>query len=324
MWQSLFDIPDLFEAICIYLTMNNRDLFFAILLTCAGLTSLAHETDNFKDKIQSINNEIEKNLIDEKVNGVLNYYTTESVVMPEFHKTLYGKENIHLYFQYWLDMVNVNSFKRTIYEIHTINNGFLLETGTFKNNFTQANNDSFLYEGKYIRIWNIGDKDSLTIISEIWGSNSYLDRAKFPSIENNKSDNIPGYRVSRKIKEEVRSQNQIITDLVKNRDGEKHSTFFTTDAIYMPYYMPMLVGIKKVRSYFIEHEKPGDVQIDSLQINTSKIIDMGNFALEHGYYRIRGKGENNTSWVVTGKSINLWKRDKKGKLMLYRQMVNHD
>lgn len=304
--------------------MNNRKCFLAILLSFAGLTCLANETDNFKDKIQSINSEMEKNFIDEKVNEILNYYTTESVMMPEYHETLYGKENIYIYFQHWFDMVNTNSFKRTIYEVHSINNNFLLETGTFKNNFTQANNDSFLYEGKYIRIWKIVGKHSLTIISEILGSSSYLDRSKFPSIENNKLDNIPEYQVSRKIKEEVISQNQIITDLVKNREGEKHSTFFTTDAIYMPYYMPMLVGIEKIRSYFVEHEKPGDVQIDSLQINTSKIIDMGNFALEHGYYRIRGKGENNTSWVVTGKSINLWKRDKKGKLMLYRQMVNHD
>ncbi len=86
----------------------------------------------------------------------------------------------------------------------------------------------------------------------------------------------------------------------------------------------MLVGIEKVKAYFIEHEKPGDVQIASLQINTSKIIDMGNFVLEHGYYRIAGNSGNNASWVVTGKSINLWKRDEKGTLLLYRQMVNHD
>ena len=303
--------------------MNNIKVSWTISVMLVSLSCLAQNDDGFKNELQSINIEIEKNFINENVSEILKYYTTESVMMPEYHNTLYGETNISLYIQHWFESVNTNSYKRAICEVKPIN-GYLLETGTFKNAFTKVSNDSFLYEGKYIRIWRIGVKKNLTVVSEILGSSSYLDRAKFPSIEPNKSDRIPEYKVSKIIKEEVISRNQIITELVKNRKGEKHATFFTTDVIYMPYYMPMLVGIEKVKSYFIEHEKPGDVQIDTLQINTGKIIDMGSFILEHGYYRIRGKGENNISWVVTGKSINLWKRNEQGILMLYRQMVNHD
>ena len=297
-----------------------------ILVTLMSISSLGQNsepTDKLKTRLQSINIELADAFLKKNIEVISKYYNREAVCMPEYHRTLTGKNDILQYFQQWFKATVSNNYKRTIYEVQLLN-GYLLETGTFKNDFTKTDSDLFVYEGKYVRIWKVEEKETLTILSEIWGASDYLDRTKLPSLGNGKRDGITEYDADKRIIEEVKERNRIITELVKNRRGEEHATFFTKDAVYMPYYLPMLIGLDNIKSYFIEHEKPGDINIDSLQINASNIIDMGNFVLEHGYYGVRWRSNDNNTGIVTGKSINLWKRDDKGTLMLYRQMVNHD
>ena len=65
--------------------------------------------------------------------------------------------------------------------------------------------------------------------------------------------------------------------------------------------------------------------IESLMLSTGNItpMDDGKLQLEQGFYRV-GWRAGSDSGTVAGKSLNLWKRDQDGTLMLYRQAVNHD
>lgn len=306
--------------------MTNIKTFFLLTLLLLIKTSIRGQSkakNDFKSKIETINSQMSKEYIDKNAEAIVSYYNVDGTCMPEYHKTLYKKSDILKYFQQWFAATKSNIYNRTIYDVETIKD-YIIEIGTFRNAFIKTDNDSFVYKGKYIRFWKIEKNKTLTILSDIWGADDYLDRSKFPSIENTESDIIPKYAVNAKVREEVKNRNKIITELVIKRKGEQHSTFFSQDAIYMPYYKPMLIGFDSVKSYFIEHEKFGDVNIDSLQINASKIIDIGNFIMEQGYYGVRWRSNDNNTGVVTGKSINIWKRNHKGILMLYRQMVNHD
>ena len=133
------------------------------------------------------------------------------------------------------------------------------------------------------------------------------------------------FRNDARVAEEIRGRNAIIGKLVTERKGGEHADLFLPDAIYMTYYTPMLVGIDNIRRYFIEHERPGEVAIDSLALSTGNIypMDGGDLQLEQGFYVVdwRAGGDSGT---VRGKSLNLWKRNQDGTLMLYRQAVNHD
>ncbi|MBH2003209.1 MAG: hypothetical protein I8H66_00835 [Sphingobacteriia bacterium] len=304
--------------------MYNKAFLLMTFLLLMETTTSGQFNNNFKDKIKSINSLIAKAYLDKNVETIISYYNIGATCMPEYHKALYNKSDISKYFQQWFVATKSNIYSRTIYDVENIK-GYLIEVGTFQNDFVKADNDSFVYKGKYIRFWKIEKNKTLTILSDIWGAVDYLDRSRFPLIENTETDVMPNYSVTRKVKKEVEKRNQTIAELVIKRQGEQHSTFFSQDAIYMPYYKPMLIGIDSVKSYFVEHEKVGDVNIDSLQIKASKIIDLGNIVFEQGYYGVKWRTmDSKNEGVVKGKSINIWKRNEKGVLMLYRQMVNHD
>jgi len=284
----------------------------------------ANVNDSFENKIETINRQIDKAYIDNNVEAILSYYNSYATCMPEYHRTLHNKSDILTYFQQWFAATKSNNSSRAIYSVEKIND-YLIEIGTFKNEFIKADNSPFVYKGKYFRIWKIEKNKTLTILSEIWGSDEDLDRAQFPFIKNTELDIVSEYFANAKIRKEIESRNNVISNLITKRDGEQHSTFYSRDAIYMPYYRPMLIGFEKIKTYYMDHERAGDINIDSLQITPNRIIDTGNFVFVEASYGVKWRTIDGASnGVVAGKNITVWKRNDKGVLMIYRQMVNHD
>lgn len=309
--------------------MRNKYLLIVILLLFSA-KSAAQKTINqnvkeWKDKLQSINNRIEDAFESKTINDIMKYYDDkEPTCMPEYYKTLYTKNGIAYYYQQWFDNVTIKNYKRDIYEVLVIKN-YLIEIGHFTNNFITHDGILFDYEGKYMNVWRIEKNQDLTLISEIWGSDTPIDKSVFSFLKSQASDPQP-LRATKSLSEEVKSRNDLIAKYVKKREGEKHATeMFTNDAIYMTYDTPMLIGMENIKPYFIEHEKPNEVSIDFLEIKTSTMIALGNFVIEYGYYHVDVSWDKKKGQAyVTGKSTNLWKRDENGVLKLYRQMVNHD
>lgn len=308
--------------------MKKRYLLITILLLFLAKSFAQEKTiknaEPYLEKLKAINNELADAFVNRKIDVVMKYYDNkEPTCMPEYHKALYTKQGIQYYYQQWFNNVAIRQFKRDIYELQLIKN-HLIEIGTFVNNFAKPDGMPFNYEGKYMNVWRIEKNGNLTLISEIWGSNSAVDKSNFSFIEQQASV-MPKVSISKTVAEEIGKRNELIAKLVKKRQGEKHAELYTSDAIYLTYDMPMLVGMENIKPYFIEHEKTNDVVIDVLQIRPSTMINLDHFVLEYGYYYVEVLwGKNKEKTTVTGKSTNLWKRDENGIWMLYRQMVNHD
>lgn len=98
---------------------------------------------------------------------------------------------------------------------------------------------------------------------------------------------------------------------------------FMPDAMYLTYYTPILSGEKEITDYFTEHEKPGTLRIEQISIETSNIIFAREAIVEFGFYNVDWR-DGESSGNVKGKSINVWKKNNDGELLLFRQMVNHD
>ncbi len=90
----------------------------------------------------------------------------------------------------------------------------------------------------------------------------------------------------------------------------------------MPYYMPMRIGKAAIDAYYREHEDP-NTGINAVHIGATRIIDVGNYVLVDGYYKVDWRG-GNAHGSVTGKNISVWKRGHSGNLLLFRQMAVHD
>ena len=308
--------------------MKKRYLITIFLLFFAKSFSQEKTIKNaefYIEKLKVINNELADAFVNKNIDVVMQYYDDkEPTCMPEFHKALYTKNGIQYYYQQWFDKVKINTYKRAVFEVQLVKN-YLIEIGTFANNFTKPDSSSFNYEGKYMNVWKIEKNGNLTLVSEIWGADTAVDKSNFSFIEQQASI-MPTVKISKDVSDEIRKRNELIAKLVKKREGEKHATeLFTKDAIYMTYDTPMLIGMDNIKPYFTEHEKPNGVSIDFVQIKASTMINLVNFVVEYGYYYVDVSWDNKkTKATVTGKSTNLWKKDEKGVWMLYRQMVNHD
>lgn len=292
-----------------------------LLLVAGGLT--AQEPGSIaqvESRVRAINAESSKAFSDEDAAKLTAHLGDDAVFMPEFCPTLYGKAAVADYLRKWFNATNANSLERTIYEILRIGE-YIQESGTFAIGFSKTGSLGFTYKGKYLRVWKTAANGKLLVVSEIQGATANLDRSKLPALGIAPNE-APAFSASSKTENDVLSRNQNIARMVQNRKGADHAKIFATDAIYMPYFMPMLVGIDAVTAYFIEHEGPG-VMIDSIQIKTGRMLLSANFVIENGLYRVNWRAGENKG-LVTGKSINIWKRETDGELRIFRQMVNHD
>lgn len=278
-----------------------------------------YATAQLKDQLQSINLELAASLEKGDVQKLMSYYDDSAICMPEYHASLYRKQDVQHFYGERFKTTVIADYVKKIFEVAVFGN-YVTEIGTFTSTLAKRGKAPVLYNGKYFNVWKKG-KDGLKIVSEVWGSTSYIDRSLlFDSTEHYASGWMPPLKVDALTKE-IMGSNQQITKAVLGRDAKGQYELFTEDAIYMPYYDTLYLGKEKIARYFEEHYAP-EVNTDSLNILTSRTIDLGNFVIEYGYYSVvwsAGKDRGR----LTGKSTNLWKRDKKGWLR-YRQLVTHD
>ncbi|SIO50907.1 YybH family protein [Chitinophaga niabensis] len=276
-----------------------------------------------RERIEALNQQFAKALEKGDVSAMMRYYAADAVSMPEHHPTLFNRAAITQYFQQWLKATSGNRYQRTIYSIKAAD-GYLLESGTYTHDFTQPGQQPFRYAGKYVHIWRIGKKQELTLVSEIWGAAAGFDHAALPLLSPPPTplQITPIKPADSALARTINTNNAAIAQLVKDRNGAAFSEYYTDDAIYMPYYMPMVIGKDSIHQYYVIHEDP-NVGIDTVRINISRILPAGDYVLVNGYYCVNWRAGGN-SGLVTGKSINIWKKEPDGKLRLYWQMTNHD
>jgi ketosteroid isomerase-like protein len=303
-----------------------RILNFSVLFLFA-IPSLATVSDDkpiWKTKIESINQEISASLISKDIDAIMHFYHREAVSMPEHHITLFTPPAIHEFYSQWLDQASFIHYEKKIYDIQK-EGLYIFETGLLNWSISREGKDHYNFDGKYMTVWKVDTQGQLSLYAEIFNANNFYERTALPEI--NLSKNIPnenpGLQASQKIQAELVSRNHLINQWVKERKGREHSAIFRDDALYLPYYQPMKIGITEIRQYFDEHETPRET-VYGLEIHASRIIDLGDCVLEFGYYKIEVGWGTDERYKGTGKSINLWKRNDRGILMIYRQIVNHD
>lgn len=297
-----------------------------MLLSLLFLTSIflsATAQQDVKTMISVAGKQLDEAFQERNSARLRSYYDQHAVVMPEFHVMLQGNKSVGDYFGHWLRGTTFNQKERKIAEVQTVGQ-YAIELGNFRHLFALSGKDTVSYHAKYLRVWSIGDKKAPKIVSEIWGAVNWFERSNLPSIPDLPGQ-LPPSPIDPQTAARITERNALIKSFVQARDGESHAGLFTHDAIYMPYYENMHIGIDSVHSYFVRHERPDNLMIDSLEIRFVNMIDLGGIVLENGYYRVRWHTkEDANGGTGSGKSINLWKKNDRGEWMMHRQMVNHD
>ncbi len=251
------------------------------------------------------------------------YYAADAVLMPEHSAVRRDREEVGDYYAALFRALRVETYRRTSHDV-VVYGDQAVQTGNYELAFAADAAPRTAFKGKFMALWDLRQGEP-KLACELWGSDAPFERAKWPEIS---APSRPGARQLKQdahLLTEVTARNALIGKLVKERRGAEHAELFLPDAIYLTYYTPMLVGIDQIREYFIGHERPGEVAIDSLELSSGNLHQLRgeDVVLEEGFYRVAWRAGSDQG-VVRGKSLNLWKRDDAGVLRLFRQAVNHD
>ncbi|MBB4802746.1 ketosteroid isomerase-like protein [Flavobacterium nitrogenifigens] len=301
-----------------------RKFSLAFLFFTVSIFAQENKIDlDIQKQIEDYNSAFATAFVENNKDFILKRYNDQSVLMPEHNRERVGKNLIADFYEQWLNQAKVTSYQKKIVELQDFDN-YVLEIGNFDENLHIKDLKSYTYSGKYMVLWKKEDKNKITTIAaEIWGANSYFDDRFIPDVDDKMVPQTKAYTSSDKLISEVIERNSSIKNLVKNRQGAEHAKMFMPDAMYLTYYSPILSGEKEITAYFTEHEKPGTLSIDKISIQTSGVIVTNKAIIEFGFYSVDwSNGDKSAN--VKGKSINVWKRNNSGELMIFRQMVNHD
>jgi ketosteroid isomerase-like protein len=300
-------------------TMNYKIQLLIALSLPAALLSRAQPTK--RQRLEEVHKEIANAYLHHDAAALLRIYAIDAVSMPEYHPTLFGKKAIAAYIGQWMDSARVEAYARKTYDVTKAGN-YLVETGTFSNKFSPRER-AVDYEGKYIDIWRLKSDGGLQLVLEITGSTKNIDRSDLPlsafQILDTAILSKPAVTASSLA---IQSLNDQVASLVVHGRGKEFAQYYADDAIYMPYYSPLLVGKAALDAWYRQHEDP-NTKISAVHIGATRLIDVGTYVLENAYYKVDWPGgDPRTS--VTGKNITIWKRDHSGHLLVFRQMTVHD
>jgi len=299
--------------------MNFRIQLLIVLWLPAVLQTRAQPSHS--QRLEEIHKQMATAYLHHDKAALLRIYAIDAVSMPEYHPTLFGKNAIAAYLGLWMDSARVDSYSRRTYDVIKAGN-YLVETGTFSNKFF-IRKRAVDYEGKYIDIWRIKSDASLQLLSDITGSTKNIDRSDLPLSAFQILDTaiLPKPTVNA-TSLAIQSLNDQVASLVVHGKGKEFAKYYADDAIYMPYYSPLLVGKAALDAWYRQHESP-NTTISATHIGATSLIDVGPYVLEDAYYKVDWPGgDPRTS--VTGKNITVWKRDHSGHLLVFRQMTVND
>lgn len=272
-------------------------------------------------QILALNKEFSEGLRSANLEQISRLYAADAVAMPEYHSRV-SKSNIQLYFKQWLSGTSANQLTKHPYRV--ISSGsYVIETGYFTHGFNRNNRSPFSYEGKYVQVWRKEKNQQLKLVSQIWGSTTWFDKKELPDIVGvTQNSTIAQPPAKDSMYKQFDKENQKIAGFVKQRAGHLFAEQYTNDAIYMPYYSSMVIGKDSIHRYYIKHEDP-NVGIDSVSIHIARVLPGDSIYIVDGVYSVNWRSGGNTG-LVNGKSINIWRKEPGGRLLLHWQMTNHD
>ncbi len=242
--------------------------------------------------------------------------------MPEYKTAIFSKPKLKEFYKKWLDTVDLIQYKKSVYEIQAVDN-HVLEIGEYNMEFQQKLDSIHEYRGKYMIIWKGDQNGALKIVSEIFGSDVFLNPKDVPYSKvsvKDYTDREPT-NISPELRGEILKLSKRAIQNVETGDGEARANEFTHDGIYMPHFEKMLVGMDNIKPYMLKtYQAEAAVYVSH---NFYDIYEFKDFVLVNGHFK-GGWGDSINGGTFEGNMSNLRKRTKDGQLLMYRQLANND
>ena len=133
--------------------------------------ALSQSNSDYKSKIESINKEMAKNMLEGNAEKLLALYTEDAISMPSYQPIHDGIAAIRTASDEMAKTgIKYNSFTPTTLKV-MVNGNLITEIGTYKISMSMPNMDNPMDDhGKYLTIWEKQKDGSLKVKVEIWNS----------------------------------------------------------------------------------------------------------------------------------------------------------
>ncbi|GAB5562868.1 MAG: hypothetical protein SynsKO_45150 [Synoicihabitans sp.] len=260
-------------------------------------------------------------LREESLEGVLALTTVDALVLPEYQPPLDSASLIASYYTQFFATTETKSVIRETERVEQFGDHWM-EIGHFSHRYRLGEAEPFDYVGKYMTWWRRDSDGVLRMVANIWGASEWVDAKDLAVAEVERTSSAPA-RPSTPAELAYAERAAFVYDAVRVGDAKKQLTTYRDDAIYMTYYDPPYVGKGAITDYFTAHYDPDNFGPSELEIAPYRFIDLGDYLLVHGRYRV-GWTQDDGDYHIRGKGLALWSKNGEGPMMNYRQMINHD
>lgn len=177
-------------------------------------------TEKFQERLNQFRTHYIQVMLKNKTADLAGYYAESIWLLPEFQKTVIGKNDVLLYHKAFLSRFKIREYTRNEIEIRDLGTQ-ILEVGKFTMKMTLLNSDQQQeLKGAYINLWEKLENDRLMLITEAWNYDTYyegIDRImrfdEVPSIHLALQPNVP---VDSNISFELAAFNRLLDVTVHN------------------------------------------------------------------------------------------------------------
>lgn len=257
--------------------------------------------------------------------NLMEYFADDIRMMPEFQKTMIGKNNALAYYKAFAKRFDVKEYSSNTSETFDIGSR-IVEFGSFTVRMVNTNtSQEQVLKGKYFNIWVKEGNVPLKLITEGWNYDHPVktaDEFKFeevPVVNIAVQSHLP---VSNNISFELAALNGLQESVISHHDDRIWAQFYTDDIKFYYSNNPVCNGRKEMDSFLSKHVQELPI-FEKLDIRTDRIDELGKYVLEYAsHIAIIRAGDY--SGVHTGKDIRIWRRENNGSLKIFRGMAMYD
>lgn len=266
-----------------------------------------------------------KSIVESNVSKLEIYYGENVRLMPEFQKTIIGKNNALDYHTAFSERFNVHKYTRNQVEVVDLGSK-LLELGMFTIEMDlKSTGKEYSLKGKYFNVWEKTANGKLALITEAWNYNHHTEITeqlrfeKVPALQIAYQAHLP---VNSNISFELAALNGLMERAFTQHDAKLMAQFYSDDAMFIYSYNPVYKGRKELDTFFEAHMKEMPI-FEKLDNRTDQIDLLGEYVIEYGSH-IANWRHGDSSGISTGKSLRIWRRAEDGSLKIFRQMAMYD
>lgn len=274
-------------------------------------------------EVEQLNTKIEQLYLSKNVQGLVDLYRDDLTFFAEYQPAILDKQTLQLFFADWFKSGTVQSFKKNIRVVERYAD-YILEIGTVTINYIIQQRTPGVYTGKYMMLWARDSEGKLTIVSDAFGADVYIepDATPYASVHVKQTDYTDLQKnIDPQLMKEVKEFDKELLKVIAEGNGEARANGFTDDAIMMGNFDSIRTGMKSIKPKLLSTYTPNTTY--KVQHTYSKLIDLGDYIFANGYYR-GGPTNPKNGGSFEGKMSNLLKRNKGGTLVMHRQLGNRD